>query len=70
MVGATLLADDHFKELIGSNELLIVVGVAVVNMAIRMYTIKPISREPKKNYKKTPLDIIDDEFKKDSMDMF
>lgn len=72
MVGATLLADDNFRELIGGSELLIVVGVAVINMVIRMYTTKPISREEpvKPDSEKSPLDIIDDELKKDSMDMF
>ena len=42
LVGASLLADESFRELIGGFAIYLIIGVNVVNMVIRSYTVKPL----------------------------
>ena len=46
MVGASLLADDNFRDLVGSNAMFLIIVVNVINMWIRFNTVSPISTKP------------------------
>lgn len=37
-----LLADDAFRELVGTNATYLIISVNVINMVIRFYTVKPL----------------------------
>ena len=62
LVGASLLADDSFRELVGNSAIYLIIGVNVINMVIRGYTTKPLSR------KKEPeiLDPLEEAFRRDA----
>ena len=48
LVGASLLADESFRELVGGFAIYLIIGINVVNMIIRTYTIKPlVLKKPK-----------------------
>lgn len=64
IAGAGLLADDNFREMIGSNAIYLIIVVNIVNMLIRGYTDKPISLDKAKTQK--PLNPLEEALKKDA----
>ena len=42
MVGASLLADDGFRDIIGNHAIFLIVGVNAVNVWLRTQTIRPL----------------------------
>ncbi len=56
MVGGALLADQQFREIIGTNAIYVIIAVNIINMIIRSYTIKPISMDPDPSPDLNPVD--------------
>ncbi len=61
MTLGSLLANDDFRELIGSNYIALIIAVNLINVILRFYTDKPIeAKENKPKTTNTPLDKIDE----------
>ncbi len=57
MILGSLLADESFRDLIGKHAIYIIIGLNIVNMVIRNYTIKPLEFGKDNNEKKlNPID--------------
>ena len=57
MVGGSLLADESFRDLIGTNAIFVIVGINIVNMWLRANTTKPLSNiKVTKDKKLNPLE--------------
>ena len=59
IASASLLADESFREIIGGYAVYLIIFVNVVNMIIRMYTVKPLEMRKEKPPPKSNLDVLD-----------
>ena len=57
MVGASLLADESFRDMVGSHAIFLIVGVNIVNVWLRTQTTKPLGNpEVTEDKKLNPLE--------------
>ena len=67
LVGASLLADESFREIVGGYAIYFIIAVNIINMVIRVYTVKPL--EIHKHKPPPILDPLEEALRKDAEEL-